>query len=110
MKKFKILLLFLSIVSFSFSQILQPVKWSFEKESLGNNEYNIIFKAKIEEHWAIYSQFLDEGGPVPTSFNYETKNGVETIDKISETGSKVKEGYDKMFEMDVKKLWYARNI
>ena len=104
MKKFSFLLLFLSLIAVSFSQFLEPVKWTFEKESLGNNEYNIIFKAKIDKNWAIYSQFVDEGGPIATSFNYETKNGVEPIGEITEKGEKVKDGFDKMFEINVKKF------
>lgn len=107
MKKIKFLFLFLSIVGISFSQILEPVKWTFEKENLGNNEYNIVFKANIDDHWSIYSQFIDEGGPIPTSFNYEKKNGVEVIGKVVESAKKTKEGFDKMFEMNVKKFQYS---
>ncbi len=107
MKKFKLLLLLLSFASITFAQILDPVKWSFAKEELGNNEYNLVFKANIDDGWYVYSQFLDEGGPVPTTFHYEKNNGVETIGKLTETGEKIKEGYDKMFEMNVKKFGHS---
>ena len=40
----------------SIAQIYDPVQWSFSTESLGNNEYNVIFKADIESGWHVYSQ------------------------------------------------------
>lgn len=62
---------------FSFSQILEPVKWTFEKKDLGNNEFELIFKASIEKKWHLYSQFVPEGGPVKTSFYFYDIRGVE---------------------------------
>lgn len=88
----------------SFAQVLDPVKWTFEKESLANNEYNLVFNATIEDGWYVYSQFLEPDGPIPTSFTYEENNGVTIIGKISENSLVTKEGFDKMFEMNVKKF------
>ncbi|MDG2499376.1 MAG: thiol:disulfide interchange protein, partial [Flavobacteriaceae bacterium] len=69
MKKFVTLLLFL--ISFSaFSQILNPVKWEFGSEKISETEYKLIFVAKIDYHWALYSQFVEEGGPLPTVFSF----------------------------------------
>ena len=106
MKKFSFLILFLSILSFSFSQLI-PVKWSFEKESLGNNEYNLIYKASIQDGWYVYSQFLKGDGPVATNVVVEKNEGVTLIGKVSETGDKIKEGFDKIFEMDIKKFAHS---
>ena len=91
-------------MTFSFAQGLTPVKWTFEQEDLGNNEFNLIFKANIEDGWYLYSQFNDPMGPVPTSFVFEDKRGVELIGTVKEKSSKVKQGYDEMFEMDIKKF------
>lgn len=33
------------------AQNLQPVKWTFTSESLGNNEYNLIYTATIAPKW-----------------------------------------------------------
>ena len=54
----------------SFGQIYDPVQWSFSTESLGNNEYNVIFKADIEAGWHVYSQYIADGGPIPTAFYF----------------------------------------
>lgn len=107
MKKIQSLLLLLSFISISFAQVLDPVKWTFEKESLGNNEYNLVFNANIDDGWYVYSQFLDPDGPIPTSFTYEKNSGVTILGKISENGDKVKEGFDKLFEMNIKKFGHG---
>ncbi|MCD4731461.1 MAG: thioredoxin family protein [Bacteroidales bacterium] len=71
------LVLFLSIISFS--QILEPVKWNLSKKDLGSNEYELVFKASIEDKWHLYSQLVPEGGPVATSFYFYDLQGFEFI-------------------------------
>ena len=50
------------------SQILEPVHWNFEKNQISENQYELVFTADIDPDWAIYSQSVDEGGPIPTTF------------------------------------------
>lgn len=104
MKKFLSFILLSLVVGVSFAQGLTPVKWTFEQEDLGNNEFNIIFKATVQDGWYLYSQFNNPAGPVPTSFSFQDKRNVELVGKVSEKSSKVKQGYDEMFEMDIKKF------
>lgn len=78
------------------SQILDPVKWSFNKSDLGNNEYELVFKASIEKKWHLYSQFVPEGEgmPVKTSFYFYDINGITFLGddvKITEEASYEKE-------------------
>ncbi len=89
--------------SFAFSahsQTLNPVKWSFSAEKNDDGTYNVLLTAAVQAGWYIYSQTLDEGGPIPTSFAFETKGGVEFLGKTEENGTK-KEGFDPVFEMNV---------
>lgn len=104
MKKNLILILLNIFVAVSFAQNLTPVKWTFEQEDLGNNEFNLIFKASIIDGWYLYSQFNDPMGPVPTSFTYKDKRSVDIVGKVSEKSPKTVQGYDEMFEMDIKKF------
>lgn len=104
MKKILSFILLNLLVAVSFAQALTPVKWTFEQEDLGNNEFNLIFKATIQDGWYLYSQFNDPSGPIPTSFTYEDKRNVEIVGKISEKSTKTKQGYDEMFKMDIKKF------
>ena len=102
----KKVLILLSIFLLSFSlqaQVLKPVKWSWHSEKISNNEYNLIFKAKIDKTWAIYSQFVGEGGPIPTSFTFDEGAHFKLAGKTAE-GGKLKKGFDKVFEMEVAKF------
>ena len=100
----KHLLAFL-IVLFSiqtvFSQI-EPVKWTAEVEKISDTEYNLIYKADIEDHWHLYSQTLPEGGAIPTEFIYNEdalKNDFKLVGKAIESESITK--FDKVFQMDL---------
>ena len=35
------------------AQIFEPVKWEFESQKISDNEYELIFTAIIDEHWAV---------------------------------------------------------
>ena len=85
------------------SQNLNPVKWTYSSNQTGENEFELVFKADIQKGWTVYSQYIDEGGPVPTSIWYETEGVMETVGDAIETGHK-KEGMDPIFEMHVIKF------
>ena len=92
------LLLFANTV---FSQIFEPVKWAYSTEQVGDNEYELVFSATIEDGWHLYSQYIKDGGPIPTSFNFEPVDEIELIEKVEERGE-LEEEYDPNFEMDLK--------
>lgn len=101
MKQFLLVVITLFSISTSFSQ-LQPVKWSTEVEKLSETEYNLIFKAEIEEHWHLYSQHLPEGGALPTEFLFDSiaqTKDYKRVGKVLESQSITK--FDKVFQMDL---------
>ena len=83
--------------------ILDPVKWTFGSEKVGDNEYKITFTATIEDGWAVYSQFIEDGGPIPTTFNFDENTDIELKDGVVEPEDKETK-YDEMFEMDLIKV------
>ena len=84
---------------------LKPVTWRFEVEDLGNDEKLLRFIATMEKNWDVYSIYTEDNGPIPTSINFEAKDGVEFIGKAIEKGH-LKVGLDPMFGVNVKKfLW-----
>lgn len=97
----KILFLFVVFISTTVnSQIFDPVKWSFSQNQIGDDEVELIFTASIEEHWHMYSQFLENDlGPIPTSFNFDESKSYEKIGKTEEGKAKIE--YDPNFEMDL---------
>ena len=85
------------------AQILNPVKWSYKIEKITGNEYKLIYTANVEKGWTVYSQFTSDDGPVPTSVNYDQKDGIQLIGKATESGAK-KEGMDSYFGVNVIKF------
>lgn len=83
------------------SGLLDPVKWHFELSKISDKEYELKSIADIQKGWTVYSQFIDGDGPVPTSINFETE-GVKKVGESMENGDK-KQGFDKIFEIDVTK-------
>lgn len=83
-----------------------PVRWRHEAKALGNGQYSITFKAKIEKGWYVYSQYLpSEDGPVATSVTIE-EGEFTPVGKASESSSdpaNKKSGFDEIFEMQVAK-------
>jgi thiol:disulfide interchange protein DsbD len=81
----KKILLFVSFILFfsalSFSQILDPIKWTYDKKLLDENIVELTFNATIERKWHLYSQEVPEGGPVKTSFYFYDLDGFEFVDK-----------------------------
>jgi len=89
----------------SFSQVLEPVKWSFSTEKISEEEYYLVYTANIEKGWTAYSQFTDADGPVPTEITYESMDGIELLGKGDESGDR-KEGMDDLFGVNVIKFTY----
>ncbi|HMR43954.1 MAG TPA: hypothetical protein PKC40_08975, partial [Saprospiraceae bacterium] len=88
MKQAATLFLLLFFGTLANAQILQPVKWSFDSKSLGNDEFDLIFTATIKEGWTIYSQFTSDDGPVPTSFEFDPGRHFERNGGVLEKGKK----------------------
>ncbi|MEL6851554.1 MAG: protein-disulfide reductase DsbD domain-containing protein, partial [Bacteroidota bacterium] len=82
------------------AQLEDPVDWKFEIKQVGPDEHEIHFKASIEPGWHLYSQYIEPGGPIPTSFNFETVDGIEVLGKAKEVGE-LHRGFDETFKMDV---------
>lgn len=82
---------------------LEPVRWSFDAEKVSDTEYDIIFTARIDKGWAVYSPHLESNdGPIPTSFEFYN-NDLKAIGKAKEEGNR-KETFDEMFGMNLIKF------
>ena len=93
-----ILFVFMSVLVSA--QIFDPVEWEFSQKKLSENEIELQFKAKIEDHWHLYSQHISDDGPVPTEFTFTTIDGYELIEETTE-GESVEE-FDPNFDMILK--------
>jgi thiol:disulfide interchange protein DsbD len=86
-----------------FSQILNPVKWTFDAKQVGDDEFDIIMKANIDKGWYVYSQHIGEGGPIPAEITFEKGSHYTLVGKNKE-GGHMKKMFDKIFEMDLVKF------
>ena len=85
----------------------EPVKWEYRAEKTGQNEYNLIFTATIDEGWHIYSKDIKGNGPNPTSLNLDKNQNFELISTAVESSSNAanrSEGFDKTFKLNVIKF------
>jgi thiol:disulfide interchange protein DsbD len=92
---------------------LEPVIWDFtyDKVADAENTYLISLTATIEEGWYVYSQHLEEGGPLPTTISFidsTSTNIIATDSIVVEEVGKLKSGYDELFEMNISK--YANQV
>jgi len=99
-KKIVLSFLFLCCVLGMSAQILKPVTWSFSNKQVSDTEFDLVLTASIENSWHLYSQFIADGGPVPTSFKFNPSPDYVLVGKVAES-PKPKKIYEKVFEMDV---------
>ena len=100
------LLLILSLISFfSQAQILDPVAWTYESNKIGDDEFELNFIASIEDDWAIYSHYLEDGGPLPTNFAFTTNSDYELVGQLIEHDVNKVTKYDSVFDMVVTKFY-----
>ena len=81
------------------AQIVKPVKWQFGAKKINKDEAVIFMKATLENGWHIYSQHVDEGGPIKTSFTFTPSGDFTLVGKTAEPKPKVK--HEEVFNMDV---------
>ena len=105
LKKFLIGLVF-SFFGFGFLSAQDPhIKWSFNSKKISECEYELIFKAKIDKDWHIYSikksvsKNPDDVVPNPTSIKFKKSDDYECIGGVKE--STTHKEFDKQFEADV---------
>ncbi len=97
---FVFLLAVIHVINIS-AQIYDPVKWDFNYEKKGEKQYELIFTASIEEGSHIYSMDIPEGGPIPTSINFDPVPGFIPEGKPYEV-TKPEELMDEAFGMKIK--------
>lgn len=78
-------------------QMHEPVKWEMNAKHAVDDEFWLVYEASIEDGWNVYSMYMEEGGPIPTSVYYNDEAQFEALGKAKEKGDK-KEGKDPLFK------------
>ena len=101
---------------FGVGQIYDPVDWSFSKQQISENTYELTFIADIEPGWAIYSNDIYSSGvdcdieicPIPVSFEFnkdnESESDFDLIGDITELDENKEVSDDPIFLMQVTKF------
>ncbi len=89
------------------AQILTPVKWKIKLDDSGTPEKAIVFTATADKGWHLYDMNLPEGGPVSTSFTFETLKGAELIG-TPVSSVQPTTVYDELFAMNLR--WYPGTV
>ncbi|NPD92174.1 cytochrome c biogenesis protein CcdA [Xylanibacter muris] len=101
MKKF---LLFVILIGFTMAlnaQMVEPVHFSSSLKMLKGDEAEIVFSAKIDDGWHLYSTELGNDGPISASFHAEKMEGAETVGKLQPRGNEITR-FDEMFGMKLR--------
>lgn len=92
---------------FANAQIYTPVTWKFEAENITKSSATLVITADIAPGWHVYSQFIEDGGPIPTSFNFEKGAGY-TLDGTVTESPKAVGGFDPTFKMQIS--WHKKQV
>ncbi len=87
-----------------FGQQGSPVTWTFHVEAVSSSQLDFKINASIAPGWHLYSQFLKDGGPIPTHISFASSKDYTLVGKPTEDGEPVK-FHDKRFDMDI--VWYS---
>jgi len=63
-------------------QIVNPVSWAFSSRPTSGNEAELLFTAKIKQGWHMYGVNIPDGGPIPTSFHFNTSSDYQLQGEI----------------------------
>lgn len=101
MKKFALLAFMLSLTVATWAQMVDPVHFTSQLKLTGGDEAEIIFSAKIDKGWHLYSTDLGNDGPISATFNVNKMEGAKTVGKLTPKGNEISQ-YDNMFGMKLR--------
>jgi thiol:disulfide interchange protein len=102
MFKRHLLILLFSLLALSLrSQIYDPVTWDFRYEKKGENIYELILTATIENGSHIYSMDIPKGGPIPTTISIDSLSDYSVEGKPYEV-TRPEEVFDEAFGFKIK--------
>lgn len=107
LKRFFLILSFCVIAVGLNAQMLNPIVWTSSVEMKNATEGVMIFSATIEPGWHLYATELEEGGPKPTSVEFEKLEGVELDGGLVSSVSPIVE-VDKVFNL--KLGWWVDSV
>lgn len=94
-------LLLILFTSFNlFSQVYNPINWTFQVNKVSSSEAELIFKAKIDDNWHLYGMSVPADGPIATSFKIKENADFKLIGNVIEV-TKPEVKLDENFQLQI---------
>ena len=78
---------------------VDPVQWSQDLVRESDSIYTVVFEARIDPEWHLYSQHTPPGGALPTEFTFKNEGeGYRTLGPVME--SETHTAFSEIFEVD----------
>ena len=100
MKKLALLLTGIMLLWVAQAQQLDPVKWTYSLKETSATEAELVFSAKLDPGWHLYSQYTDPNGPLAIEFTFVDSKDYKRVGKVAEP--KPHEEMDEIFQCVVK--------
>ena len=84
-----------------------PVRFSVQQKKVSPTEVDVIFTAKIDAGWHVYSTGLPAGGPTSASIKTEKAEGAQPVGKLTPRGKEINV-FDKVFELNLR--YFEHNV
>ena len=105
---FSLFFSFFLFINIGFSQ--DPVSFTTKVNTISKNQYELIISSKIDSNWRLYSQFLIDGGALPTEFIFKniSNDSYILIGNTIESESITK--FDPIFNLDQTYFIYSNTF
>lgn len=108
MKNIKFKFLFALLMLFNLTALAQmPVHFSIKQNQVSPTEVDVIFTAKIDAGWHVYSPNLGADGPTEAKVFTEKSEGAQAVGRLIAKGAE-KNVFDNAFQMKLR--YYENNV
>ena len=83
------------------AQVMDPVHFTSQLKTGNGSEGEIVFDAKIDPGWHVYSTDIGNDGPTEATFHVVKMDGAEPVGKLQPVGN-ITEMFDEMFGMKLR--------
>ncbi len=113
MKKLALSVFLILLAVMANAQMVVPVHFTSSLKMLDGDEAEIVFSAKIDDGWHLYSTEMGNDGPISATFNVNKMTGAKAVGKLQPRSKEVSQ-FDNMFGMKLRffehKATFAQKI
>jgi thiol:disulfide interchange protein DsbD len=100
-KRFLLLIMAIWVTCSALAQAVNPVSWTYKTKKVSPDEFELTFRARIQNGWHLYNQDPLKDGPMPLVFSFDKNPAVKFLGRVAEKTRPTKV-HDEMFGLDVR--------